>query len=616
MVRMELATIRKHVQCRRRLDTLGSIILLLTSLISEIVSSSSAQGLASTPPRGWNSYDSFSWIISESEFLDNAEFVANTLKPFGYEYVVVDFLWYRKRDPKASIWSPGFDLTDEWGRPVPDPVRWPSTAGGKGFGPIADKVHAMGLKFGLHVMRGISTSAIAKNTPILGAKGSPDGSGERLWRAQDIALRDRPCFWMPSCFVSVNTSSEGGKAFIESLYQQYASWKVDFIKHDCVFGAEDMSLDEIEAVSQAIVNTGRPIVYSLSPGVRATTAMGFDVHKLSHMYRVTSDDWDFWNDVQSHFDVARDFAAVGLVGASGLQEGRSWPDLDMLPLGWLTDPGAPYGPYRRCRLSSDEQKLQVHSGPAPDNEAPPVLRLVGCNETINTRWAVHQKFLGSNNEQLCWTVPDVSFSSGTRTRELNGCFEGPLSRDPCTEFLRNAKKVNVPYLHPDQARSSTKEFETLCGNYWKQWPTTYEIANKEHFVSSSKLIGETWRVTSTGQLIGTKHGLCASIQVQVNVSRIWIARGLSGNVYVAFFNLGLKPSSIAISLDSLVKDQASYSPRKQPGNIILKSGLQCVGLDVWSNKQLGILNGVLSALVPPHGAALFSLTCNYTITDI
>lgn len=86
------------------------------------------------------------------------------------QYVVVDFLWYRKQEPGASVTSPGHDIIDEWGRPVPDPMRWPSTVSGKGFKPIADKVHAMGLKFGIHVMRGISTAAVPKNTRILCTK--------------------------------------------------------------------------------------------------------------------------------------------------------------------------------------------------------------------------------------------------------------------------------------------------------------------------------------------------------------------------------------------------------------------------------------------------------------
>lgn len=150
---------------------------------------------ASFPPRGWNSYDSFSWIISEEEFLKNAEIVSQRLRPFGYEvrpsdaysrppfelgtdrlssflcnylqFVVIDYLWYRRKVDGAYTDSLGFDVIDEWGRMAPDPGRWPSSHGGKGFTELARKVHSMGLKFGIHVMRGISTQAVNANTPIL-----------------------------------------------------------------------------------------------------------------------------------------------------------------------------------------------------------------------------------------------------------------------------------------------------------------------------------------------------------------------------------------------------------------------------------------------------------------
>ncbi|XLT08677.1 hypothetical protein HN51_054470 [Arachis hypogaea] len=65
--------------------------------------------------------------------------------------------------------------------------------------------------------------------------------------------------------------------------------------------------------------------------------MAKDVIGLVSMYRITGDEWDTWWDVKGHFDVTRDFATSNLIGASGLN-GKFWPDLDMLPFGWLTDP--------------------------------------------------------------------------------------------------------------------------------------------------------------------------------------------------------------------------------------------------------------------------------------
>ncbi|GAB4840478.1 hypothetical protein Ancab_021247 [Ancistrocladus abbreviatus] len=313
---------------------------------------------AVTPPRGWNSYDSFCWTVSEEEFLQNAKLVSQQLHAHGYEYVVVDYLWYRRKVPGAFVDSLGFDVIDEWGRLIPDPNRWPSSKGGKGFSEVAKKVHSMGLKFGIHVMRGISKQAFNANTPILDTtKGGAYEENGRMWRARDIGVEERACAWMSHGFLSVNTNLGAGRAFLRSLYEQYADWGVDFVKHDCVFG-DDLDIDEISFVSEVLRKLDRPILYSLSPGTSVTPAMAKKVSRLTNMYRITGDDWDSWGDVASHFDVTRDFAAANMIGATGLL-GKSWPDLDMLPLGWLTDPGSNEGPHRKCNLNLNEQRSQM-----------------------------------------------------------------------------------------------------------------------------------------------------------------------------------------------------------------------------------------------------------------
>lgn len=314
--------------------------------------------LAATPPRGWNSYDSFCWTVSEQEFLQNAQLVAQRLRPLGYEYVVVDYLWYRKKVKGAYVDSLGYDVIDDWGRVIPDPGRWPSSSNGKGFAQVGRKVHGLGLKFGIHVMRGISTQAYNANSPILDVTtGKQYEENGRKWYAKDIGIKERPCVWMKNGFMSVNTKLGAGRAFLRSLHQQYAGWGIDFVKHDCVFG-EDFEPDEITYVSSLLKSFDHPIVYSLSPGSTVTPAMANNISGLVNMYRITGDDWDKWGDVAAHFDISRDFAAAGKIGAEG-QRGLSWPDLDMLPLGWLTDPGSNEGPHRSCNLALNEQRTQV-----------------------------------------------------------------------------------------------------------------------------------------------------------------------------------------------------------------------------------------------------------------
>lgn len=311
-----------------------------------------------SPPRGWNSYDSYSWIISQKKFLQNARLVSHRLKQHGYEYVVVDFLWFRSKKHGAHVDSSGFDVIDEWGRLVPDPHRWPSSSHGKGFARVAKKVHGMGLKFGIHVMRGISTQAFNANTPILDVTtGKAYEENGKKWYAQDIGLKEKPCAWMKNGFMSVNTKLGAGRAFLRSLYQQYADWGVDFVKHDCVFGT-DMDLDEITYVSKVLGGLNQTILYSISPGAGVTPSMARDVSGLVNMYRITGDDWDKWPDLITHFNVTRDFASANMIGTKGLR-GKSWPDSDMLPLGWLSEANANKGPYRKCNFTLGEQKIQV-----------------------------------------------------------------------------------------------------------------------------------------------------------------------------------------------------------------------------------------------------------------
>ncbi|XP_028794681.1 alpha-galactosidase-like [Neltuma alba] len=311
---------------------------------------------AMTPPRGWNSYDSFSWIISEGEFLQNAEVLSKRLLPFGYEYAVVDFLWYRSLD--GGDQSFGKENSDGWGRLHPDGARWPSSIGGKGFKAVADIVHSMGVKFGIHLMAGISSQAVRQNTPILdtntGGVYKEDG---REWHAGDIGIESRACSWMPESFMAINLTLGAGKAYLKSVYDLYASWNVDFVKLDCVFG-ENFDVDEITTISGILKELNRPILLSLSPGVSATPQMAQQISGMVNMYRVTGDDWDQWQHVADHFDVARNFAAAELIGSRGLN-GRSWPDLDMLPFGWLTDPGVKQGPHRFTDLSLTEQTTQM-----------------------------------------------------------------------------------------------------------------------------------------------------------------------------------------------------------------------------------------------------------------
>ncbi|MHC4887620.1 MAG: glycoside hydrolase family 27 protein, partial [Planctomycetota bacterium] len=115
--------------------------------------------LTPRPPMGWNSYDSFGCFINEHRALENLRVFVDRLKPHGYEYFVIDAGWYRQFD-LAGREFPGKDdaytiLHDEFGRPVPSANFFPD-----GFGRLADACRSAGVKFGIHMMRGIPRNAV------------------------------------------------------------------------------------------------------------------------------------------------------------------------------------------------------------------------------------------------------------------------------------------------------------------------------------------------------------------------------------------------------------------------------------------------------------------------
>jgi hypothetical protein len=204
---------------------------------------------------------------------------------------------------------------DEYGRLLPAVNRFPSSANGAGFKPLADYVHSKGLKFGIHIMRGIPRQAVEKNLPI---RGTP-------YHAADVADKDNACRWNPDMW-GVDTTKPGSQAYYDSIADLYASWGVDFIKADDM-GSHLYQPAEMKALSMAIRKTGRPIVLSISPGPAPVSEAEF-FEKYGQMWRISDDFWDDWKLLRQQFDFTRDWAQF--VGKND-----TWPDADMLPMGKL-----------------------------------------------------------------------------------------------------------------------------------------------------------------------------------------------------------------------------------------------------------------------------------------
>jgi alpha-galactosidase len=284
---------------------------------------------AERPPLGWNSWDCFATTVTEAQTKAQADVMAEKLKPHGWEYIVVDIQWY---EPNAT----GFDyrkgaaLTmDEWGRLWPATNRFPSAVGGAGFKPLADYVHGKGLKFGIHLMRGIPRQAVRLNTPIKGTS----------FHAAEIADTNHVCEWNTDMF-GVNMTRPGAQEYYDSVFALIAAWEVDFVKVDDLSRPYPRNSPEIEAIRKAIDRTGRPMVLSLSPG-ETPVVVGSHVMQMANLWRISDDFWDTWPALFEQFERCRQWAPF--VGPG------HWPDADMLPLGTL-DMGR-----RQTRFTRDEQ---------------------------------------------------------------------------------------------------------------------------------------------------------------------------------------------------------------------------------------------------------------------
>lgn len=293
-------------------------------------------------PMGWNSYDYYDTAVNEEQVKSNADFMAAHMKDAGWEYVVVDIEWYAKdagtmRDKHQYI-PFGEEEIDAYGRLLPALNRFPSAAGGKGFGPLAEYVHRLGLKFGIHIMRGIPRIAAHNHLPVLGTKVT----------ASEIADPASICCWNPDMY-GVRKGVEGAQEYYDSIISLYAEWGVDFIKCDDICNTSlyvrnfYSAAHEVEMLQRAIEKTGREIVLSLSPGP-ALIEKAWHYEKYANMWRITDDFWDKWDLLRNMFDRCE-------LWQNHVGKG-SYPDCDMLPLGKI---GKGFGEERTTRFTKEEQ---------------------------------------------------------------------------------------------------------------------------------------------------------------------------------------------------------------------------------------------------------------------
>lgn len=285
-----------------------------------------------TAPMGWNSWDCYGAAVTEDIVRKNADFMAKHLKKYGWEYITVDIQWYEP-NVKTHEYTPFAKLCiDEYSRVIPAENRFPSSAGGKGFAPLAEYVHSLGLKFGIHIMRGIPRQAVYERTKIKGTDKT----------AADVAKTDSICAWNTDMY-GVDPAKPGAKEYYDSIFELYASWGVDFVKCDDI--ARELPKEESELImlSNSLKGCGRDMVLSLSPGP-ALLEKAELYKQVSDMWRITDDFWDNWQLLYNMFERCEKWAPHNGAG--------HWADADMLPIVYIKQD---YSPDITTRFTKDEQ---------------------------------------------------------------------------------------------------------------------------------------------------------------------------------------------------------------------------------------------------------------------
>ena len=307
-----------------------------------------AQSIALSPPLGWNSWDAYGLTINETDFRANAT-VLDGLREFGWEYAVIDEGWYMQ-NPFGGKVDAQKDLWDGNGILIPVVRLFPSSANGAGFKPLADWLHAKGLKFGIHIVRGIPREVVKENLPIANSS----------FRAADAADMTSPCPWNEENWGVADNAA--GQAYYDSMLRKYASWGLDYIKVDCI-SDHPYRITEIKQIASAIRKTGRPIVLSLSPGPTQLEHAA-EVAQYAQMWRIADDHWDGWSFEHKpgagEFPIGTRDAFDRLAKWVPYVGPGSWPDEDMLPFGWL-GPASGLGRGAPVKVHAGRRADRVHA---------------------------------------------------------------------------------------------------------------------------------------------------------------------------------------------------------------------------------------------------------------
>ncbi|WP_071885823.1 NPCBM/NEW2 domain-containing protein [Hymenobacter sedentarius] len=573
---------------------------------------------AATPPMGWNSWDCYGPTVTEAEVKANADYMAKNLKSSGWEYVVVDIRWYVGNDTAHGYneKNPEWNL-DAYGRFIPAVNRFPSAAGGQGFRPLADYLHARGLKFGIHIMRGVPVAAVQRKLPILGTK----------LTATDIYSKEGQARWLHDMYTV--KAGPGAQEYYDSLFKLYASWGLDFVKVDDL--SEPYHKPEVEMIRRAIDRSGRKIVLSTSPG-ETPIAEAKHVAANANMWRTVGDFWDSWEQLKEHFDVCERWASHIAPGA--------WPDADMLPLGRLGI-RAERGDDRMTRFTRDEQftlmtlwsifrSPLMFGGDLPSNDAFTLGLLTNQNVLAVHRRSTHNRQLFRRDNLVAWTGDDpatgdkflalfnvqdqelapeteAAWASGPITRQTAGQSKAAdVDITGATKLYLNVRNGgdDIAWDHADWLNpvlSGSGKTTPLSTLPWKSATAGWGKATVNKSVSGASLMVGGKRY-ETG--IGTHANSIIEYDLPAGYTRFSATVGLD--------QAGAAQNTGG-TLSFLVFTKNPYRPAPADSVrvpvTLAELGLASGGSiqDLWTDKNLGPMTGDFAPYVRRHGAKLYRI---------
>ena len=562
---------------------------------------------ATTPPLGWNSWDCFGTTVTEQQVKEQADAMAKYLLPSGYKYLTVDIQWYEP-EAKGHAYDPKAVLTmDEYGRLTPGLKKFPSAADGKGFKSLADYIHSKGLKFGIHIMRGIPRQAVEKNTPILGTSA----------KAQDIVLTNSRCAWNPDMY-GVDATKPEGQAYYNSIVQMYADWGVDFIKCDDISRPYDKVQEaEIEALRNAIDKTGRPILLSLSPGATPIIA-GEHVMNHANMWRITDDFWDRWGLLLAMFERLAVWTPYRGPG--------HFPDADMLPIGTIE--------FKRPSNFTKNEQYTLMSlwaiGRSPLIFGGDMTKLDDfTKEMLTNPEMLKVNQLSTNNRQvsrdknlIVWTA-DVPNSKdkyvalfNAQSKGDNIDFNNANYASPLIAGKGSSQKVEVSVKDGKKLVLFVKD-----GGNGFDWDHVVWVDPVLHGPKGDlKLTDLKWISATAGWGEAHVNRTCGNEPIIINDKP---AEGIGTHGesiiiydlpegYETFTATGVVTQEKGSVVFGVLVSKGSID---FPENAKVKVNFETIGIkgkvkvrDLWSHKDLGTFNGNFSRELPQHGAALYRIS--------